>query len=124
MRVFLPELFPKIMSKQFVKIANRSSYTNPERALHYVNRRLAVVSLICQATNRILEIRMLEAAELAIERQRCRTAADDREVPGKFTWHVGDSGGSRMMKDGTARGTRAGQSGGYRVLKADHGTIG
>lgn len=109
------------MAKHFVKIANRGSYTNHERALHYVMRRLAVVSLACAATQRILEIRMLEESELAVERQRLRVVAEDLTVAGSFAWHVGDSGGSRIMKDGTARGTRPGQSGGYRVLKASHG---
>lgn len=87
----------------------------------FVNRRMAEVSLICSTTKRVLEIRMLEPAELDAVRRRIRNASDDREVVGHFVWYVGDSGGSAIMKTLSARGTKSGVSGGYRVFKASHG---
>lgn len=110
------------MARHFVKITNRgAAYTSTERALHFVNRQMAEEFVVCVLTRRVLEIRMFETSELAAIRARVRTACEQRAVPGKFTWYVGDSGGSKIMKDGSGYRSRNAVSGGYRVLKAEHG---
>lgn len=103
------------MPQAFVKIVNRNNgYTNQRKAISYVQRRLAAV-VASTDTGLILEIRMLETAELAVLRSsnKSRRRAID-QVTGKFEWFVGDSGGSQLMLE------YEGISGGSRVYKAVH----
>ena len=100
--------------KQFVTIVNRGSYTNPRKALKYVSRGLAAV-VACTDNGQITQIRMLEAAELAMTRSILKQYKVFDPVTGSFTWAVGDSGGSKLMK------AYEGISGGHRVLQASHG---
>jgi hypothetical protein len=99
-----------------VRIINRNTYTSGKKAAFYCGKANPIAEFVSPN-----EIRMLENAEMDAIRISIARDSDDRQVPGVFAWHVGDSGGSKIMKDGTARGTRQGQSGGYRVLKATHG---
>lgn len=93
---------------KFVKIVNRGSYTSAKKAYGYCVRGLAAPVAM---DGIISEIRMLEAAELAMHRSSRR---EYDAVSGKFEWFVGDSGGSRLMKE------YEGISGGYRVYQAEH----
>jgi hypothetical protein len=106
--------------RQFTKIVNAGGrYTNPSKARAYVGRGLA--ELISGTIENPIEIRMLDEAELSFVRSLMRKAAAD-PVTGEFSWHVGDSGGSQLMKMLTGRGTKPGVSGGYRVFQAKRGT--
>lgn len=92
-----------------VKIINRGTYTSGKRAASYCGRLLA--EFVSAG-----EIRMLEAAELALLKQQMKSSYREYDpVTGKFTWLVADSGGSSLMKQYT------GISGGTRVLQASHG---
>ena len=102
--------------QKYVRIVNRSTYTNPRKAMKYVSRGLAS---IVSATDdgHITEIRMLESAELALARSANRLLVEEYDpVTGKFHLYVGDSGGSQMMK------MYDGISGGYRVWQFAHKT--
>lgn len=101
--------------RQFVKIVNRGSYTNSEKAMRYVERGFAAV-VSASDTGIVREIRMLEESELAIVRSSLRARQRDIDpVRGSFEWFVGDSGGSKLMKQ------YEGISGGTRVFQATHG---
>lgn len=104
--------------QKFVRIVNRKdgeARTNRKRALNFVSRGMAAV-VSCTDTGVILEIRMLEEAELAVVRSMLRKYSERDPVTGNFSWFVGDSGGSRLMK------RYEGVSGGYRVYQATHGS--
>ncbi len=110
-------LYPHVfLFSPTVRIINRNTYTSGKKAAFYCGKANPIAEFVSPN-----EIRMLENAEMDAIRISIARDSDDRQVPGVFAWHVGDSGGSKIMKDGTARGTRQGQSGGYRVLKASHG---
>jgi hypothetical protein len=105
--------------QKFVIIVNRGTpespkYTNPKKALAYVARGLAAVEA-CSDNGHLTHIRMLEAAELAATKSALRRYSERDPVTGNFVWMVGDSGGSRLMKQ------YEGISGGTRVLMAEHG---
>jgi hypothetical protein len=92
-----------------VTITNRGTFTSGRKAASYCGRGLAEFVSSGQ-------IRMLESAELEVIRSGRHIELADRDpVDGKFHWYVGDSGGSRLMKQLT------GISGGVRVYKAAHG---
>jgi hypothetical protein len=110
------------MPQHFVKIINRNTYTNQYKAALYVGRGLAEV--VTEGLDGApTEIRMLEAAELSLLRTAIRLANEKilDPVRGSFEWFVGDCGGSKTVKECSGRGTKAGVSGGYRVLKAQRG---
>lgn len=48
------------MSKQYVKIVNRDTYTNRRRAQMFIDRNIACAVMACPDTAEILEIRMFE----------------------------------------------------------------
>jgi hypothetical protein len=98
--------------QQFVKIANRESYTSHKKAMTYVERGLAEVTSVTD-NGRVTEIKMLDAAHIALSKTLNRSAVD-RTVTGSFGWFNGESGGSSLMK------SLEGVSGGIRVKKARH----
>lgn len=94
-----------------MKIVNRDNgYTNVNKSKFYLGRKLA--ALVSGTLDRPIEIRMLDAAELAVVRSEIRRNERD-PVTGSFEWYVGDSGGSQLVKSYT------GLSGGMRVFKAE-----
>jgi hypothetical protein len=100
------------LSQSNVKILNSDRpYTSQRKASFYVKSGRAIWE----------DARTRMAIWFLPEGQLIATMHEDRAVSGSFAWYVGDSGGSSLMKAGTARGTKAGVSGGYRVLKAQHG---
>jgi len=89
-------------------VACDKPYTSRNRASHYVKNGTAKWEDERQETIYFLDpLILLEKAEAR------RTGAHQ--------WYVGDSGGSSLMKAGTARGRKAGVSGGYRVLQTRGG---
>lgn len=103
--------------QRFVQITNRKdgkAYTSQKRALLFVSRGMAAV-VTATDTGQITHIRMLEAAELAVTKTLMRSTRVTDPVTGKFEWFVGDSGGSRLMRQ------YEGVSGGHRVFQATHG---
>lgn len=103
------------MPQYFVKIVNRDGkYTNERKAHLYVARGFAAIVKATES-GRLLEIRMLEAAEIALVQsglKSSRRAIDN--IEGVFEPFVGDSGGSQLMKH------YEGTTGGHRVWQLDH----
>jgi hypothetical protein len=101
------------MPQHFVRIVNRpGKYTNMKRADYYVRRGLARVTYM-SLSRRIIEIAMLDAAELAVVRSQL--TQERREKEPKYAWYVGESGGSKLMRD------YEGIGGGTRLWNADCG---
>src|SRR5215471_3043312 len=61
------------MPRHIVKIVNRGTYTSPKKARTYLRRQVAEEFFV-SLTGQVLEIRMLEAAELAILRSYMASA--------------------------------------------------
>ena len=87
--------------ERVIRIINRNTYTSVKKARDYCRRGLAEAVTAG-------EIRMLEEAELSMMRSAERDVSGDR-----YSWYVGDSGGSPMMKE------LHGVSVGIRMHKAD-----
>lgn len=100
--------------RSFVRIENRQTYTNLNRANDYIRRGLArVVESSSNGTPQI--IHMLDTSELSRLRSEMKqTRANYDSVDGGFNWFVAYSGGSSMMRQ------YQGVSGGFRVYQATH----
>lgn len=80
------------MPRHFVKIVNRGTYTSPKKASDYVRRQLAEEFFV-SLTGQVLEIRMLEAAELAILRSYIASAKANFDDGTPRRWATKLSGG-------------------------------
>lgn len=91
------------MPQHFVRIVNRGTYTNARKAFNYVERGIAEVFLV-SLSRQILEIRMLESAELLMLRSEMSRSRRDENVDDGIDrrWVSSPSGKSGNLRPAVA----------------------
>jgi hypothetical protein len=99
------------MPRHFVKIVNRGTYTSPKKAGEYVRRKLAEEFFV-GLSGHVLEIRMLESAELALYRSQIAStrqkAESDDGIPRRWVTTCSSETIVRQLLPISKVGTRKG----------------